>query len=166
VLREALTVKRRALQTVVRWIFLFFILIVPAQLLTADEEYDSRYGSDLKGVPFAVRFHFQEEFGRSWREASYEERFGFIQQWEQSEQQQKDLEAQEKMASEQALEQKRNAKAQAKMAEQQRASQREQARQARLQAEQQKKQQFEQKVQQQKQKMEQMKQRQQQMSNR
>lgn len=153
------SIGRRYFPTAAMWIFLFLFVVVPAQWSMA-EPYEELYGKELTGASYAMRYRYQGESGQSWREASYEERLAFVEQWEQERQQAKDIEAQEDLNQQTALEQKKYAKEQAKMYQQQKIEARAQAKQDRIQAEQQKKQQFDQRIQQQKQRISDMRNRQ------
>ena len=157
-LRKDPSIRQRALLTVICWMFLFF-MIVPVQWSMAEEGdyYEENYGKDLNAAPFAMRFHFEDESGKSWQKASYDERLEYIEQWEEQEQQEESLKEQEETSRQAELEQQKSAKEQEKASEAEKIRQREQVRQDRIRAQQEKKRLFEDNIRLQKEKIRAMK---------
>lgn len=44
------------------------------------ETFDEMYGPELKSVPYAYRMRYSNEYDKAWSEATYDERFDFLQE--------------------------------------------------------------------------------------
>lgn len=80
-----------------RCLFLMvFLCLVGLALPSWAQNYEQQYGKELKSVPYVIRVKFENDYGRPWSKASYEERFNFLYAFEIEEYNRKIVENDEK----------------------------------------------------------------------
>ena len=68
-----------------RLFYLVFLLILSVPVLghAKEVEYNpqSEYGTQLQSVPFVVRYKYQQDTGKKWADAGYDQRKSFLTDW-------------------------------------------------------------------------------------
>ena len=59
-------------------VFAFFFFLFFCSFCGWAETLEEMYGPELKSVPYTVRVHFANEKGMPWSEATYDERFNYL----------------------------------------------------------------------------------------
>jgi len=133
-------------------------MMVSTQQVLAKDEFLSKYDDELKTPPFAIRYKYMKENGKSWKSTTYDERLNFIRGWEKG-QKQRDKEElrQERLDARQEAIAERN-KLREKRKEERREQLRERERQRKKRQEEKEEREFENKVAEQKQRLEELKQ--------
>ena len=154
-----MNIKKLFLILIVLTMSLCFLPNVWARKNIDYSQFQSRYGKDLKSVPFFLRQKFLNDNGKAWPKASIEEKGKFLSAYF-SQKAEEDKQKQRRQSMKVRLEQSKEKKKYSKQRTNQRAQQQKQrVKQAELKKDQQRKKQFAKMVQMQKKKMQQMRQR-------
>jgi hypothetical protein len=143
----------------VNFVFLFGLLTFgPGYVAVsfAGESFEQMYGSELKSAPYATRVRFANDNGKPWAEATYDERYNYLNMLEQEAYAEEIARVNEETAKSQIENQKEMARSLEDAAEQNKLYAKERIKYEKQLAEERKKQAFQQKLDRQKQRIEQL----------